>query len=357
MKLLFVVQGEGRGHLTQAIALHDMLIRNGHQVAGVLVGKSEHRVLPPFFSKAIQAPIQQFYSPNFLPAVKSKKPNIWKSVIYNILKSEIYFRSIRFIRKQIEELEVDLVINFYDLLLGLTYALIPPKVPFVSIAHQYALLHPDFMFPDENPIELEGLKFFTKITCINASRLLALSMYPMEPCRKLNITVVPPLLRKEVLELQPSQGDFIHGYLLNPNYADDIILFQQAHPETAFHFFWDKREAAETTVINDHLSFHQLNDTLFLEYLARCKAYATTAGFESVCEAMYFGKPVLMVPAHIEQACNAFDAARTGAGIVSDRFDLQALIDYIPRHTPNNTFPAWVKGSEQCILQALFPED
>ena len=36
-----------------------------------------------------------------------------------------------------------------------------------------------------------------------------------------------------------------------------------------------------------------------------CKAYASTAGFESVCEAMYLGKPILMVPAHIEQDCNA----------------------------------------------------
>jgi len=29
MKFLFIVQGEGRGHLTQAITLEDMLQRNG----------------------------------------------------------------------------------------------------------------------------------------------------------------------------------------------------------------------------------------------------------------------------------------------------------------------------------------
>lgn len=33
------------------------------------------------------------------------------------------------------------------------------------------------------------------------------------------------------------------------------------------------------------------------------------AGFESVCEAMYLGKPLLMVPAHIEQDCNISDIA------------------------------------------------
>lgn len=60
--------------------------------------------------------------------------------------------------------------------------------------------------------------------------------------------------------------------------------------------------------------------------MAGCKAYASTAGFESICEAMYLGKPVLMVPAHIEQDCNAYDAMKAGAGIISDSFDLQPLL-------------------------------
>ena len=351
MKFLFVVQGEGRGHLTQAIALHDMLTRNGHQVVGVLVGKSDFRELPGFFSKSIHAPIQRFYSPNFISEVKSKKPNLWKSVIYNILKSEVYFRSILFIRKQIKELEADVVINFYELLLGLTYALTPPKVPYISIAHQYILLHPDFKLPDENPVELEGLKFFTKITCVNASKLLALSMYELEDYPEMSITVVPPLLRKEVLEIQPTEGEYIHGYMLNETYANEIIKFQVAHPDVCLRFFWDKRDADETTVINDKLSFHRLNDKLFLEYMAGSKAYATTAGFESVCEAMYLGKPALMVPTHIEQACNAYDAQSAGAGISSDEFDLEALLDYIPLHKPNQNFRPWVQQSEQRIMK------
>ena len=29
MKFLFIVQGEGRGHLTQAITLEEILLRNG----------------------------------------------------------------------------------------------------------------------------------------------------------------------------------------------------------------------------------------------------------------------------------------------------------------------------------------
>lgn len=42
MKFLFIVQGEGRGHFTQAITLEEMLLRNGHEVVEVLVGKARH---------------------------------------------------------------------------------------------------------------------------------------------------------------------------------------------------------------------------------------------------------------------------------------------------------------------------
>ena len=37
MKFLFIVQGEGRGHLTQAITLENVLLRSGHEVVEILV--------------------------------------------------------------------------------------------------------------------------------------------------------------------------------------------------------------------------------------------------------------------------------------------------------------------------------
>ena len=48
-KFLFVVQGEGRGHLTQAISLSEILTSAGHEVVAVLVGKGNNQKLPSFF--------------------------------------------------------------------------------------------------------------------------------------------------------------------------------------------------------------------------------------------------------------------------------------------------------------------
>ncbi len=101
---------------------------------------------------------------------------------------------------------------------------------------------------------------------------------------------------------------------------------------------------------------HQLDDLLFLYYMSGAKAYATTAGFESVCEAMYLGKPILMVPTHIEQACNAYDAALSGAGIVADCFDLDRLSELSKNHSGNMSFRHWVKQADWLILREFRPD-
>jgi len=351
MKFLFVVQGEGRGHLTQAIALREILTKNGHQVVAVLVGKSNRRELPLFFLENIQSEVLRFKSPNFLPASKNKQTNIWASVLYNLLKSGSFLKSIFYIRKQIKQSNVDIVVNFYELLTGLAYTLFPPKAPYICIAHQYIFLHPCFKFPESNKIQLCLLRFFTKITSINTAKRLALSITQMDNVPKRRIVVIPPLLRKDVFEATVSDGNYIHGYMLNDTYADEIIRFQAEHPDIFINFFWDRKGVEDRTVINEHLSFHRLNDKLFIDYMAGCKAYATTAGFESVCEALYMGKPVLMVPTHIEQACNAYEASIAGAGIVSDDFDLEKLLDYIPSYQKKTSFRDWTLRAPEYILR------
>lgn len=121
MKILFIVQGEGRGHLTQAISMERLLRSNGHEVVEVLVGKSESRRLPGFFIRNIQAPVKQFISPNFLPTHANKRVNLTRSILYNLLKVPEYAESICYINRHIKETGAELVINFYELLTGLTY--------------------------------------------------------------------------------------------------------------------------------------------------------------------------------------------------------------------------------------------
>lgn len=353
MKVIFIVQGEGRGHLTQAITLEELLRRNGHEVVEVLVGKSNSRRLPGFFNRTIQAPVKRFISPNFLPTPANKRINLPRSIAYNLLKIPTYIKSMHYIRQRIEESGADLVINFYELLTGLTYCFMRPSVPQISIGHQYLFLHPDFEFPPRQSVSLTLLRLFTRLTCIGAKEILALSFRDMAYNPSTRIKVVPPLLRKEVLACESSQGNYIHGYMVNAGFGESIMNWHARHKEVPLHFFWDKQDEEEICQIDETLSFHQINDVEFLRYMAGCKAYATTAGFESVCEAMYLGKPLLMVPAHIEQDCNAYDAVRNGAGITSTEFNLEELLEFSKGYRPNQAFIDWVHTCDWRILRCI----
>lgn len=353
MRFLFIVQGEGRGHLTQAITFEEMLRRNGHEVVEVLVGKSSSRTLPGFFNRTIQAPVKRFLSPNFLPTADNKRVNLTKSLIYNLIRLPEYIRSMRYINQRIRETEADVVINFYELLTGLTYLLFRPSVPYVCIGHQYLFLHRDFDFPNKSAIQLRMLRLFTEMTAFRSVKKLALSFYEMPSDEARRVVVVPPLIRREVKSMQTEVQEYIHGYMVNSGFADSVQAFHEKHPEVPLKFFWDKSEVDEQVDIDDTLSFHQIDDVKFLNAMASCKAYASTGGFESICEAMYLGKPVLMVPAHIEQDCNAYDAMKAGAGIVSDSFDLESLIRFAATYSPDRHFTVWVNRCEQRMIGEL----
>lgn len=342
MKVLFIVQGEGRGHLTQAITMESLLRREGHEVVEVLVGKSGARSLPPFFGRSVKAPVRLFDSPNFLPTPSNKRNNLPRSVAYNLMKVPAYMRSILFIRRRIERTGAELVINFYELLTGLTYLFFRPSVPQVSVGHQYLFLHSAFEFPKGSPVSLFFLRMFTRFTCIGAQDKLALSFRSMPDDDRSGVRVVPPLLRREVFGMRPVCGDYLHGYMVNAGFGLSVSEWHKRNADVPLRFFWDKKGAADVTRVDGNLTFHRIDDRAFLESLAGCRAYATTAGFESVCEAMYLGKPILMVPAHIEQDCNAHDAARCGAGIVDSDFDLGRLLSFASTYTPDGDFRAWV---------------
>ncbi len=356
MLFLFIVQGEGRGHMTQAIALSDILRHNGHQIVEVLAGCSEMREIPRFFFEQIGASVQTYVSPNFLKTDDNKHFRIFYSIIYNLKRKrrKAYFDSIRLINERINELKPDVVINFYELLGGLAYRRHQITIPMVCVAHQFVFEHPAFIFPHKLNLTQYLLRFYTLLCCLNAQKRVALSFVPMNHAPDKRLFVAPPLLRREVLDLSISVQPYWLGYILNHGFAEEIIRWHQQYPEKIIHVFWDKPGMPEIYQPHPNLSFYQLNGSLFIRMMAGCKAFFGTAGFESVCEAMYLDKPILIVPAHAEQQLNAFDAVRTGRVVVASSFDLDKLIDAIQHFKSDNTeFKNWMKQAEEIWMRII----
>ncbi|AKD57785.1 glycosyltransferase family protein [Spirosoma radiotolerans] len=362
MRVLFLIQGEGRGHLTQALSLAQILQMAGHDVIGAIVGITAQRTVPTFFSEQFSAPISPVFSPGLVYNAGTNALEPFKTTVQAIQSMRPFWRSLKQVRDHIDTQRPDVVVNFYEMLGGMTYALLRPSVPMICIAHQYMAFHPDFQRPKGQWFYRQAFKFNTLLTCFGAQELLALSFDKQanEPQKRLR--VVPPLLRREVTELKPKTAgtdaskEFLLAYVTQPGLKVELEKAHQQRPDVRMDAFHSDASGPDQ-LIDDTLTYHAIDGKRFLEFMARCKAIVTTAGFESVCEALYLGKPALMIPQpnHYEQACNAIDSQRAGVGIASDRFDLNQLLDYIPRYDPqvSERFRAWHAQGYFLFLAAL----
>ncbi len=355
MKYLFIIQGEGRGHLTQAIALSEMLYKSNHDVVGALVGSATGNI-PAFFAEKFQSPSFSFASPCLVYCKKTKGLDVRKTLTNSILNLKTYVSSLRKINTIINQLNPDVIINFYDVLGGIHQFLFRPKMPMVCIAHQYLLLNPDFKHPQNHWFDKFLVNTNTKITALGATKKLALSFTPFSNYEQQSIYTIPPLLRPEITQISPTTENYILVYMTQHSLADELIKWHAKNPKVIIHCFWDKPQNTEVYKYSRNLHFHRINGQKFLEMMQNCKGLVTTAGFESVCEAMYLGKPTMMIPVpkHYEQACNATDAKRAGAGISGAKFDLTAFLHYIPYHKDTRpAFQTWHSRSSFIFLREI----
>ncbi|MFN3996847.1 glycosyltransferase family protein [Algoriphagus sp.] len=356
MKFLFIVQGEGRGHMTQAIAFGKLLESNGHHLIGVILGKSKRRAVPEFFEREIKAPIHLVKSPNFETDRNQKKVSIHKTILKNVLKLNTYQKSLKTIDEIVKTEKPDVILNFYDLLGGIYNFIFRPKAKFWVIGHQYLMGHPSFKFAPNKPVDKFLFQLNTALTSLGADERLALSFLPQVRYANQKVRVVPPLLRPEVKVLEPKTGDFYLAYMVNPGYSEEVIHFAKANQHLKIKAYWDKKGAAETEYPLANLSFHRVHDKKFLQDMANCKGLVCTAGFESVCEANYLGKPVMMIPVagQYEQACNAMDAEASGVGIASENFDF-AKLDRLQKKvlTESDQYIKWADSWQSVFREIL----
>jgi len=177
---VFAVQGEGRGHLTQAIATYEMLIANGHQVAAVMIGSSNRREIPAFVRERIKAPVISILSPNFITDKDNKSIQLGKTIFTNMLQWRKFRKSMKQIHEVVDRYKPDLLLNFYEPLIGLCSLFSKLNTRIISIAHQFIYLHPDFEFPEgSSRKECYAIKKYTALTAKGSDKLLALSFYPL----------------------------------------------------------------------------------------------------------------------------------------------------------------------------------
>lgn len=361
LKILFAVQGQGRGHLTQAIALKPMLERAGHEVIEVLLGGELNQPVPTFVETAFAGiPLRRFDSPSFTLGGDRRGIDWFDTLRATGKLAPTYRESVRQIEDHVRRTRPDVLVNFYEPLVGAYYIGRGRRgVPQVSIAHQHMFVHPRYPFPAGSRIERQAMILHTRFASFGAAVRLALSLYPAESRKMDRVVVVPPLLRDSVFGVDASRDDGHYlVYLWRPELLPEAVELSLRRPDLTVHCFTDLASVpgneGDERRLSRSLTVHQLSDTLFLELMATCSGIATTAGFESTCEAMYFGKPLMMVPTHLEQRCNALDAATLGAGVRARRFELDRLERFRGAYNfDTSAFRTWVESAEEIFIRQI----
>jgi len=343
--------------MTQALALKRILEDAGHEVVAAFMGENPLRTIPEFFRTAFAGPIHTYLAPVFVVDHENKGVRPWDSLFQAFRRFPQYWRQGPDLDRLFRSYRPDLIVNFYDLIGGLYSAVFRPQVPVVAVGHQFLFHHREFKTPRERAFQVNMIKVSNLLTSLDAKLRLALSFTPLSPVPYRRVRVVPPLLRRNVLEAEPSEGNHLLAYVLNPGYSDELVEWHKGQSDVELHCFWDKPDAPPAYSPREGLTFHQLSSDTFLERLASCRGFTSTAGFESVCEAAYLGKPISLVPTkkHVEQMCNALDAERAGLAVWREDFCLSDFLSHLDTWDTgtSDVYRAWARTAPETFLRLL----
>lgn len=352
MKFIFLVQGEGRGHMSQAITLQEKLKTSGHTVAAVFIGAKNLNSIPLFFKEQFNCPLFTLNSPKFSTDKEKKGILIFKSFLISLKEIPSYIKSVKKVSKTVNNLKPDALISFYEPILGIYLRLFNKKIANFFIGHQYFLNHSKFDNLFINLFEKAIFRIYNNICSPKQSIKLALSFTKEEDELENNLYICPPLIKFGIKNSKPSNNNYILSYTLNPGYSKDLIIQAKNNNKINIETF------TKSKILPKHpnnIKIHPLSNELFIDKLINCKYYISTAGFDSICEAAFLQKQIRLVPTkgHIEQKYNAIDANRAGIAIRANDFNIEHFLTSKADTNKLCSFKEWVNGFDNKILNII----
>ncbi len=156
--------------------------------------------------------------------------------------------------------------------------------------------------------------------------------YP--PVRARRTTLVPPILRPEVLAARSERGEHLLVYqTATTNLALPEALKRLGVPARIYGL---KRDLEED-LVDGNLTYRPFGESRFIEDLRTARAVVAGGGFTLLSEAVFLRKPVLSVPVErqFEQVLNALYVQDLGYGLYARRLSeavLEGFLARVPEH-------------------------
>jgi Glycosyl transferase family 1 len=377
MRCFFIIQGEGRGHWRQAMTLKKWLEAAEHEVVGVAFGESASNPLPASFMAECNVPIFFYDAPTFVKDGSGQSILIGKTILNNLVKTPAFLQSIKALSAAIKAANPDIVFNFYDPIGGICSWRLPKSIKQIALANQFTLTHPNFPKPKGYFFQKRFLSIFNRICAGRATRW-AMSWIDLPDTKGLK--VLPPILEvfKEVKVLlnhqpinpsthqpinpsthqpiNPSTHQPINHpilvYMVNYGYGVQVEAWCREHQQQEVLCFWNHPTHKEVYKPLPNVSFEPLNKAKFKAAFDRCNHLVTSAGFQTVTEALVAQKSFAVVPVEgqYEQVANAHFLATHQLASITSFKDLSRFSGF----KTNEVQRRYLVSGKEKYLEAIF---
>src|ERR1039458_6122670 len=297
--ILYGVNGEGAGHSTRTKEVLTHLRARGHTLHVASFDRGLRNLSGQF-------EVTEIFGFRF--AYVNNRVRYKRTIGKNLVTARQAAKSVLRLKDLIAAWKIDLVItDFEPLTCHVGHRM---GLPVISIDNQHCLTNAAVSYPRQYRRDAAAAKLVTRLLTPHADAYLVISFFTA-PVKKRNTFLFPPLLRQEILEATPTQGDHVLVYVTSPAPALAKLLASVHCPFIAYGFGREGQEGQEGNILYKKPSL----DGFFAD-LTSARAIVANSGFSLVTEALHLGKPYLAVPVshQFEQIFNAYWLEKSGYG-------------------------------------------
>lgn len=320
-RIVYGVSGDGYGHAVRAHSVGEGLIGRGHDV--VFVGS--HRSLG-YLNRHFPDRVHETLGLRM--TYREGRVSVVQTVLQNAARLiGSLGTSSRSLVTMLREFQPEFVITDFEPFTAFWARQM--GIPYISLDNQHLLTHCDLDHPIGYSRDVFNAYLTIRLYYGGAQRYLITS-FIKAPVRYQPAILIDPVLRPKVYERTPQRGDFLLAYkgAGGENHVMQEVLEKYAGiPIRAYGF--DLRGHYG----NGKTEFKEFCPNEFLNDLANCAGVISSAGHSLVCEALFFEKPMLLVPIvhQYEQLLNAHHVVKLKAGMAVHHLTTSAIDEFLDR--------------------------
>ena len=320
MNILYGVPGEGLGHATRSKVVIAHLLAQGHTVRVVSSSRAYALLAAAFPGLVLE--IRGFHLAYRGLAVSRLRT---AALTLRTAPQDLKFNFGQYLNL-LGGFTLDVVVSDFE-----SFSYLFAKVhglPIISIDNMQVINRTqlDVVIPESEQANYGLAKNIVRFKLPRSRRYLVTTFfYP--PLRKARTTLVPPILRPEILAARPTTGAFVLVYQ-SATTQQNLVAQLQELPEQTFRVYGFNKEESHGNV-----QFCAFSEAGFIADLAACRAVLTNGGFSLISEAVYLHKPVCAVPipAQFEQWLNAAEITKCGYGVQLAAISTAGVRDFLRR--------------------------